>query len=233
MGAGLLAKLQDRGALVSLTAENKIRVEAPEGMLDDHLREAIRQERESLLALLRTSPTRERDGSFASFAPFASARRAETWKARTLRTQRTQTSSSILRTRQQPYLSELKQLAPIPTGLPQDWREGLAHLPRMVVPTGFSDERWSLGVWWARRLAHEHGPAAFVMGWDAVDLFGLHPIAPSCRYDGMGLTFLLRYGDQLTSLDDERALTQSLSGAMHRVERGQRCAEAVPAWEWS
>ncbi len=101
MGAALLATLQDRGALVSLTAENKIRVEAPEGMLDDHLREAIRQERESLLALLRTSPTRERDGSFASFASFASARRVENWMARSLRTQRTQTSSSILDRRQQ------------------------------------------------------------------------------------------------------------------------------------
>jgi hypothetical protein len=101
MGAALLATLQDRGALVSLTVENKIRIEALEGMLDDHLREAIRQERESLLALLRTSPTREWDGSFASFASFASARRAENWKARTLRTQRTQTSSSILDRRQQ------------------------------------------------------------------------------------------------------------------------------------
>ena len=101
MGAALLAKLQNRGALVSLTVENKIRVEAPEGVLDDHLREAIRHERESLLALLRTSPTQERDGSFASFASFASDRRAGNWKARTLRTQRTQTSSSILDRRQQ------------------------------------------------------------------------------------------------------------------------------------
>ncbi len=98
MGAALLATLQDRGALVSLTVENKIRIEALEGVLDDHLREAIQQERESLLALLRTSPTRERDGSFASFA---SARRVENWMARSLRTQRTQTSSSILDRRQQ------------------------------------------------------------------------------------------------------------------------------------
>jgi hypothetical protein len=103
----------------------------------------------------------------------------------------------------------------------------------MAAPTEFSDERWALGVWWARRLADEHGPAAFVMGWDAVDLFGLHPIAPSGRYDGMGLAFLLRYGDQVTSLDDKRAMTQSVNGTTHRVWRGQMCAEAVPAWEWS
>lgn len=233
MGAALLAELRDRGARVSLTAENKIRVEAPEGVLDDQLREAIRMKRESLLVVLQALPAQERGGNFASFASVSSASFGSAPAWRTQRTQRTQASSSILRTRQQPFPSELKQLAPVPSGLPQDWREGLVHLPRMAAPTRFSDERWALGVWWARKLAHEHGPAAFVMGWDAVDLFGLHPIAPACRYDGMGLAFLLHWGGTILSLDDERAMTKSVSGAVHRVTRGRTRAEALPGWRWS
>jgi hypothetical protein len=125
---------------------------------------------------------------------------------------------------------EVRQLASIPSGLPEDWREGLARLPVLSPPAGFTEARWAVGVWWARKLAHEHGVAAFVMGWNAEDLFGLDPVAPAARYDGMGLAFLLRLGSTIMCLDDERAITRAPSGAKHRFPRRRTSQVSRPAW---
>ena len=72
---------------------------------------------------------------------------------------------------------------------------------------------WALGVWWARQIAWEHGAPAFVMNWEAEDLFGLDPAAPSARYDGMGLAFMLKARCRTVSLTDERAVIQHARGA--------------------
>lgn len=96
--------------------------------------------------------------------------------------------------------------ARVPVGLPKEWRAGLAHLSVMRPPADFTGRRWTVGVWWSRRLAAEHGVAAYVMGWDAEDLFGLHPGCPSSRYDAMGLAFLLGASCRIVSLNNERAV---------------------------
>jgi hypothetical protein len=230
MGAALLASLEARGAHVSLTLEEKIRVEAPEGVLDDTLRMQLRQERDGLAALLRNRQRGEDRGlKVAFFASFASAWPVDEWRTRTQRTQRTQVRTPDLRTRAL-FTREELTLPPVPADLPEDWREGLDRLPQLTAPTGFTEERWRVGVWWARRIAHEHGSAAFVMGWSAERLFGLYPDAPATRYDGMGLAFLMRLGEVIVSLDDDQAITRALSGAQHRVLRNHGLLTARPAW---
>jgi hypothetical protein len=229
MGAALLAALEARGAHVGLTLEEKIRVEAPEGAVDDTLRAQIRQERDPLAALLRSRQRGEDRGfSFASFTSATSARPSH-GVAWTQRTQRTQARTPDLRTRLL-FTREQFTLAPVPEGLPEDWREGLCRLPHLAEPPGFTEERWRVGVWWARRIAHEHGSAAFVMGWSAERLFGLYPDAPATRYDGMGLAFLMRPGEVIVSLDDDQAIIRALSGTQHRVRRNHRLPTARPAW---
>jgi hypothetical protein len=229
MPSELLAMLEARDVLVTLTSDDKIRVEAPTGVLDDSLRDLIRQERSGLVALLKYSRSQESGRNFASFASVASAPAHPFHGSRTMRTQRTQVRTPDLVARERKG-SRLEDLAVVPAGLPQDWCEGLAALASMPPVAGFSDERWAVGVWWARQIAHEHGLVVHEAGWSALDLFGLHPTAPACRYDGMGLAFMLRPGDTLLFLDGGEVIIERLSGARHRTHRGRIGPESVLAW---
>lgn len=232
MGAQhLLHALHVRGALVSLTPDGKIRVEAPEGTLDDRLRDQIRREREGLIALLQTF-TRDEDRSCqcASFASAAFASSSLPILLRTMRTQKPQVCNPDLAGHDK---FRSGALVPVPSGLPDEWRSGLEQLAPMPPPTGFGDARWALSVWQARQIARDHGPAAFVMGWDAEDLFGLHPAAPAARYDSMGLAFLLRKADCIVSLNDERAIIRHASGSTTTFGLGRCSPESRPAWELS
>jgi hypothetical protein len=100
----------------------------------------------------------------------------------------------------------------------------------MPIPTGFTRERWEIGVAWAWRLARDHGPEALALGWTAQELFGLHPAAPSCRYDGMGLAFLLRPADEVVEVTAHGARVRRATGAEHRFRLGMQARESTPAW---
>jgi hypothetical protein len=230
MGAELLlTSLQASGAVVSLTPEGKIRVEAPEAALDDVLRNRIHQERDGLFALLQTiARDEERDCQVASFVSAPSAPILEETTLRTMRTQRPQICTPDLVSR-----DELRSgaLAPIPSSLPDAWRVGLEQLGFMSPPIGFDKNRWEVGVQWARRIACEHGPAAIVMGWDAEDLFGLHPVAPAARYDSIGLAFVMKETDCIVSLNKERAIIRSARGTPTSFWLGLCSPESRPAWE--
>jgi hypothetical protein len=230
MGAEiLLTSLQARGAVVSLTPEGKIRVESLEVVLDDMLRNWIRQERDELIALLQMLAQHEEQVcQAASFASAASASVLEETTLRTMRTQRPQVCTPDLVRRAEVRSSAL---APVPSSLPDAWRAGLGQLRFMPPPTGFDTNRWNVGVRWARRIAVEHGPAALVMGWGAEDLFGLHPVAPAARYDSIGLAFVMKETDCIISLNDERAILRSARGTPTSFWLGQRSSESRPAWE--
>jgi len=227
--AALLSSLHTIGAAVSLTPEGKVRVEAPEGALTDDLQDQLRRERDELVALLETfKPGQERGWGFASFASAASAAGPDAAQTRTLRTQRTQVCSPVLAGGNTFSSCEL---AAIPPGLPAEWRDGLERLASVPRHPDFSEARWALGVWWARQIASEHGVPAFVMGWNAEDLFGLDPAAPSARYDGMGLSFFLKPECQIVSLNDERAVIRHPRGAESRFWVGRCVPESRPAWD--
>ena len=124
----------------------------------------------------------------------------------------------------------LQDLALLPAGLPLDWHEGLERLAAMPPPSGFSDERWSTGVWWAHQIAAEDAAAPQGGDWTGLDLFGLHPIAPACRYDSMGLAFLLRPGDAIAfGASGDTSITR-LNGTRQSMRQGRIGPEAVLAW---
>lgn len=230
MGAELLLqRLQARGSLVSLSPKGTIRVEAPEGALDDKLRDQIRQQRDELIAILRSHPREEeRECRFSSFASASTTAGMDLSFARTMRTQKPQVYTSDLVIHGESWTGSL---APVPAGLPDEWRSGREQLPFMLPPHGFTPARWRTGVIWARKIGSEHGPAAFAMGWAAEDLFGLCTIAPSARYDEMGLAFLLQKACRIASLNSDRAVIRHASGSVSTYYLGHRPAASRPAWE--
>ena len=224
----LLAYLRRSGATVSLTPENRVRVEAPPGLLDGALRAAIRADREDLLALLHAEESSSiLNCELASFASVPSGPALATGASRTLRTQRTQLPQNNIETGESLDRDHAPDHSP---EIDRAWTDGLQRLMRMPAPSGFTDERWRTGIAWCWRLAHEHGEALHLRGWTAAELFGLHPIAPATRYDAMGLAFLMRPNDRLLDLGDEHAIVLRSTGAIHRFTRASHSAESRPAW---
>lgn len=66
---------------------------------------------------------------------------------------------------------------PLP-GVPPAWREGVALLATLPVPDGIMPRRWAAYTATAARLLHDDGAELHAAGWNALDLFGLHPTAP-------------------------------------------------------
>jgi hypothetical protein len=95
---------------------------------------------------------------------------------------------------------------------------------------GFTYRRWECGVFWAQRLVESAAPLAAGLGWRAEALFGLHPTAPSARYDAMGLAFLLRSGECIVSLTSTEAVIRGRMGAEQRFTPCRMSQESVPAW---
>jgi hypothetical protein len=74
---------------------------------------------------------------------------------------------------------------------PNEWQaisDKLKGAPRV---DGFGDARWQALVDDTEAFLARWGEAAHVLGWTAIDLFGVHPAAPAVRFDVMGLLPLL------------------------------------------
>ena len=75
-----------------------------------------------------------------------------------------------------------------------------------------SDAESFLGRW---------GDTAHQLGWTAVDLFGVHPVAPAARFDIMGLLPLLQ-GGAVIALTEDAATIRRQSGATLTYPRSDR-----------
>ena len=64
-----------------------------------------------------------------------------------------------------------------------EWHAILAGLKRRGPADWFSHERWSGLLSDAENFLMRWGSAAHLLGWTALDLFGVHPIAPAARFD--------------------------------------------------
>jgi len=73
------------------------------------------------------------------------------------------------------------------------------------------------------------GSQASGLGWTALDVFGVHPIAPAARYDCMGLVPLIR-GDEVVVVNERCATTRSRGGGLLKYLRRPRTG-AVLVWE--
>jgi hypothetical protein len=122
------------------------------------------------------------------------------------------------------------QGAELDHGVPSAWIEGLARLDPARRLAGFSADGWRQLIHDGRRFLGLRGSEAASCGWTAADVFGLHPLAPGERHDGMGLVPLIRGGDVI-AISAEHATIRMLSGTCLTYYLRLPRPEAVPAWE--
>ncbi len=225
----LLLLLRTSGATVTLNSEGRVQIEAPAGLLDEALRCAIRDQRDHLADLLRnTHASEERGRRHASLASFASGLDARCHDNRTQKSQITHRDTPVLGA---DVCSSAKPLRPSSAGMVlSSWHDGVQRLMTMPPLPGFTYRRWERGVLWAQCLAESAASSAADLGWRAEALFGLHPAAPSARYDAMGLAFLIRPGDRIVSLTSTEAIVRGRMGAEQRFTPCRMSQESVPAW---
>jgi hypothetical protein len=103
-------------------------------------------------------------------------------------------------------------------GLPDEWQAILDELKVATPVDGFGDARWPSLVDDAEVFLARWGEAAHLLGWTALDLFGVHPVAPAARFDVMGLLPLLR-GDRVVALTKDQARMRRPSRAVLTFRR--------------
>ncbi|WP_456620627.1 MULTISPECIES: hypothetical protein [unclassified Bradyrhizobium] len=69
------------------------------------------------------------------------------------------------------------------------------------------------------------GHAAHAMGWTALDLYGVHPLAPAARFDVMGFLFLIQ-GGVVPFITASSASIHRQTGA-HLTYRRHHASDAV------
>lgn len=95
---------------------------------------------------------------------------------------------------------------------PAGWHAILQELKRMQAPEWAGADRWLQGIEDADGFLSSWGRAADDLGWTALDLFGVHAVAPGCRYDVVGLVMLLG-GGTVFGLTDQTAAFRRPSGS--------------------
>jgi hypothetical protein len=88
---------------------------------------------------------------------------------------------------------------------PPEWHAILAELKASTSPDWMPANRLKEIVADADCFLRDWGETAHRLGWTTLDLFGVHPIAPACRFDVMGLIPLLA-GHQVVALTDSTAI---------------------------
>ncbi len=119
----------------------------------------------------------------------------------------------------------------VPDGVPEEWVQGVCDL--MVMPPHAD---WKEGDWHtlqedALRFLQKWAGQARRLGWEALDLFGVHPTAPTARFDCMGLVPLLRGRAVLALTDDSAAIKAASGGSLTFRKRASPPAERCLIWE--
>jgi hypothetical protein len=121
-----------------------------------------------------------------------------------------------------------KSTLALPIGLPAEWLEGLSQLQTVSPHPAYGWDHWHQLTRDAERFLLDRGERAAELGWTTLDLFGVHPAAPTARYDAMGLLPLI-IGKSVVSLTERSATIRGPSGNCLSYVRGAR-AGGVPIW---
>ena len=72
-------------------------------------------------------------------------------------------------------------LLQVPDGVPEDWVQGVADLLVMPPHPAWTEEAWKTLQEDALAFLRQWAAQAHRLGWEALDLFGVHPTAPVTR----------------------------------------------------
>lgn len=116
------------------------------------------------------------------------------------------------------------------SGAPVEWAEGYARLCTMPRPVHVRRERWLCCLDDAGRFLDQWAHKAATLGWEILDVFGVHPSKPEVRFDAAGLVWLLS-GGSVIAMTESQAEIRLPSGARQRYSRRQHPTEAIAVWE--
>ena len=121
-------------------------------------------------------------------------------------------------------------LLAVPPGCPETWVQGVCDLLAMPRPAAWPEDRWTLLREDAFAFLRDRGAEAAGLGWDMLDLFGVHPTRPLARFDAMGLVVLL-HGKRVVELHHDRAIIEDHHGQRTRFARQPAPPSRVAVWE--
>jgi hypothetical protein len=107
---------------------------------------------------------------------------------------------------------------PVSGASPDSWHTVLAAMEGRSCPEWISLDRWQEVISDAETFLSRWGSAAHSLGWTALDLFGVHPIAPAARFDVMGLLLLVQ-GGAVVALTADAATIRRKTGALLTFRR--------------
>ncbi len=122
-------------------------------------------------------------------------------------------------------------LLAVPDGVPEEWVQGVADLMVMPPHPAWKDGDWHILQEDALRFLQKWPGQARRLGWEALDLFGVHPTAPTARFDCMGLVPLLKGRPMLALTDDSAAIKAASSGTLTFRRRAAPPVEWCLVWE--
>lgn len=115
-------------------------------------------------------------------------------------------------------------------GIPHAWAEGFATLCTMPCHSAYALQRWEQLVNDGGLFLDRWGRQAAVLGWRAIDVFGVNPDAPERRYDSMGLVPLLQ-GRPIVAITADTARIDCGNGAYLTFYRMMAVTGSVALWE--
>ena len=114
-------------------------------------------------------------------------------------------------------------------GVPRSWAESFARLDIAEHRPDFSEKAWRELIEDGGRFLDRWANDAARLGWTALDVFGVHPAAPSTTYDAIGLVPLIRGGD-VVAIGSDRATIRTQGGTLLTYLRRPQPG-AIAVWE--
>ena len=104
------------------------------------------------------------------------------------------------------------------SGVPPEWRDGVARLTAMAPLPGFAPGRWATLVADAQAFLDLWAGQASGLDWATEEIFGCHRHVPAARYDAAGLVMMLG-GGRIVAMTSDHATIENTRGARLRHHR--------------
>jgi len=106
-----------------------------------------------------------------------------------------------------------------PDDVPADWVQGVADLLAMPAHPNWPEHGWKALREDALAFLKDWAAQAHRLGWEALDLFGVHAEAPHARLDGTGLVPLLGGHPVVALTEDSAAIGANSGGTLTFLRR--------------